>query len=203
VLAIERGVPIKQDTVAALSLQGLTGIAFLDLEGGSKDSPLLVPPAPGEYPVIATRPSLFRRLDTQLTALVEDLSRVAQRVDRLLDDDTRVALQRTIRSLDEIAEGVAARSDTIDAALVDAARTLENSARASEHLAELTQRLGRSAEAVERAADRTTGAADAVRTTATDARALTTALARLAQELERNPNALVVGREPMRPGPGE
>ena len=203
VLAIERGVPIKQDTVAALSLQGLTGIAFLDLEGGSKDSPLLVPPAPGEYPVIATRPSLFRRLDTQLTALVEDLSHVAQRIDQLLDDDTRVALQRTIRSLDKIVEGIATRSDTIDAALVDAARTLENGARASEHLAELTQRLGRSAESVERAADRTTGAADAVRTTATDARALTTALARLAEELERNPNALVVGREPMRPGPGE
>lgn len=40
VLAIERGVPIKQDTVAILGVQGLTGIAFLDLEGdpGSRRS---------------------------------------------------------------------------------------------------------------------------------------------------------------------
>ena len=43
VLAIERGVPIKEDTVAVLSVQGLTGIAFLDLGGGSRESPLLRP----------------------------------------------------------------------------------------------------------------------------------------------------------------
>ena len=203
VLAIERGVPIKQDTVAVLSLQGLTGIAFLDLEGSSKESPLLVPTAPGGYPVIATRPSLFRRLDTQMTALVADLSQTAQRINRLLDDDTRAALQRTIASLDTVVHGIAARSETIDTALLDAARTLENSARASAQLTELTRQISRSAEAVERAAERTTGAAEAVRAMAADARATTASLGRLAQELERSPNALVVGREPVRPGPGE
>ena len=225
VLAIERGVPIKQDTVAVLSLQGLTGIAFLDLEGGSKASPLLAPTQPGGYPVIATRPSLFRRLDTQATALVVDLTQTAERINRLLDDDTRAALQRTIRDLDTVVHGVAGRSKTIDAALVDAARTVENSARASDQLAELTRQIARSADAVTRAAERTAGAAEAVRATTADAtgglqqlradtlpelqrlladaRTATASLGRLAQELERSPNALVVGREPMPPGPGE
>jgi len=218
VLAIERGVPIKQDTVAVLSVQGLTGIAFLDLEGGSKDSPLLVPTGPGDFPVIATRPSLFRRLDTQVTALVADLSRAAQNVNQILDDDTRAALQRTASDLDTVVHAVAAHSKTIDTVLVDAARTLENSARASAQLTELTRQVGRSADAVERAAE-------ALRATATDAtggvqqfradtlpalqrlladaRAVTASLAQLAQELERSPNALLVGRQPMPPGPGE
>lgn len=218
VLSIERGVPIKQDTVAVLSFQGLTGIAFLDLEGGSRDSPLLVAVEPGGYPVIATRPSLFRRLDTQLTTVVSDLSQTAQRIDRLLDDDTRAALQRTIRSLDIVAHGIATRSETIDAALLDAARTLENGAHASERLGELTEQVGRSAEALEHAADAVrataadaTGGVRQLRADAlpelqrllADARATTASLGRLAQELERNPNALVVGREPSRPGPGE
>jgi phospholipid/cholesterol/gamma-HCH transport system substrate-binding protein len=224
-LAIERGVPIKEDTVAVLTLQGLTGIAFLDLEGGSKDSPLLAPAQPGAFPVIATRPSLFRRLDTQATALVADLTLTAKSINRLLDDDTRAALQRTIRDLDSVVHEIAGRSKMIDTALVDAARTAENSARASEQLAELTRQIGRSAEAVTRAAERTAVAAEAVRATATDAeggaqqlradtlpelqrllidaRAATASLGRLAQELERSPNALVVGREPMPPGPGE
>ena len=35
-LAIERGMPIKQDTVAMLSTQGLTGIAYLDLRAGAR-----------------------------------------------------------------------------------------------------------------------------------------------------------------------
>ena len=217
-LAIERGVPIKQDTVAVLSVQGLTGIAFLDLEGGSKDSPLLTAAEPGGYPVIATRPSLFRRLDTQVTALVADLSRAAQNVNQILDDDTRAALQRTASDLDTVVHAVAARSKAIDTVLVDAARTLENSARASAQLTDLTRQVGRSADAVERAAE-------ALRATASDAtggvqqfradtlpalqrllaeaRAVTASLGQLAQELERSPNALVVGREPMPPGPGE
>jgi len=225
VLAIERGVPIKRDTVAVLTLQGLTGIAFLDLEGGSKDSPLLAPTQDGGYPVIATRPSLFRRLDTQASALVADLTQTAQSINRVLDDDTRAAFQRTMRDLDTVVHEIAGRSKTIDAALLDAARTAENSARASEQLGELTRQIARAADAVTRAGERTTGAADAVRATAgdatagvqqlradmlpelkrllADARAATAALGRLAQELERSPNALLVGREPIPPGPGE
>ncbi len=216
-LAIEHGVPIKQDTIAVLTLQGLTGIAFLDLEGGSKDSPILTSTQPGGYPVIATRPSLLRRLDTQATALVAELTETAHGVNRLLDDDTRASLQRTIHELDDVVHQIAGRSKTIDAALLDAARTAENSARASEQLAELTRQIGRAADSVTRAGERTASAADSVRATAGDAsasapelkrllaeaRAATTALARLAQELERNPNALLVGREPSPPGPGE
>jgi phospholipid/cholesterol/gamma-HCH transport system substrate-binding protein len=225
VLAIEQGVPIKHDTFAVLTLQGLTGIAFLDLEGGSKEAPLLVATEPGEYPVIQTRPSLFRRLDTQATALVEDLTRTAQSVNRLLDEDTRASLQRTIMDMETVVHAFAGRSENIDAAVVAATQTMENSAKASEQLAELTRQIGRSADAVTRAAERTAVAAEAVRTTAAnaesgaqqlrtetlpevqrllvEARMATAALSRLALELERNPNALVRGREPAPRGPGE
>lgn len=217
-LAIERGVPIKQDTVAVLSVQGLTGIAFLDLEGGSKDSPLLTAAEPGGYPVIATRPSLLKRLDTQVSGLVADLSQAAQNVNQLLDADTRAALQRAALDLDTVVHGIALRSKEIDTALASAARTMENSARASAQLTALTRQIGRSAESVARAAETMRGtAADAtggvqqlradtlpeLRRLLAEARAATTSLARVAQELERTPNALVVGREAMPPGPGE
>ena len=39
--AIERGTPIKQDTQAMLKTQGLTGIAYVELDGGSLASPPL------------------------------------------------------------------------------------------------------------------------------------------------------------------
>ena len=40
-LDIESSVPIKADTIAVLTVQGMTGIAFVDLTGGSLDSPQL------------------------------------------------------------------------------------------------------------------------------------------------------------------
>ena len=41
--AIERGTPVKVDTVAVLKTQGLTGIAYVELAGGSRTAALLIP----------------------------------------------------------------------------------------------------------------------------------------------------------------
>lgn len=225
VLAIERGIPIKRDTVAVLSVQGLTGIAFVDLGGGSRQSPPLEPEPGATIAVIPTRPSLLRRIDAGATALVADLSQTAQSINQLMDAETREALQRTIRDLETVTQVMAARSKTIDAGLGDAARTMENSARASAELTGLVRQIGRSAEVVERAAARVAEAGDSVRATAegaaggverlgaetlpelqrllAEAREATASLGRVAQELERNPSALVLGRQPPPRGPGE
>mgnify|MGYP000499714518 CR=1 FL=1 len=222
VLSIERGVPIRRDTVATLSSQGLTGIAFVDLEGGSAASPLFEGAEEGTDRVIETRPSLFRRLDTQTSALVSDLSQVAQQLNALIDEETRRALQRTIRDLDTVVHALAGRSDTMAS---DAARTLENSARASEALGEAMRDVARSAESVQQAAEQTQRAIEVVQTTAVgaasgvqqlrsetvpelqrvlaEARAATSSIRRLMREVEKSPNVLVIGREPPPPGPGE
>ena len=52
--AIDRGTPIKVDTVAVLKTQGLTGIAYVELSGGARDAPPLTAAAGSEYPVIRT-----------------------------------------------------------------------------------------------------------------------------------------------------
>lgn len=94
-LAIESGTPIKVDTVAVLQTQGLTGIAYVDLTGGSRDSPPLQAREGEPYPVISTGPSLMVRLDASLidaarvlknaARLTEDLPRLVRRVERSAD----------------------------------------------------------------------------------------------------------------------
>jgi phospholipid/cholesterol/gamma-HCH transport system substrate-binding protein len=66
-LDILQGTPIKTDTVATLQTQGLTGLATLNLEGGSREAPSLVIEPGQEYPIIQSRPSLFFRLDMALS----------------------------------------------------------------------------------------------------------------------------------------
>src|SRR4051812_33568951 len=46
VFAIEHGTPIRTDTIATLTTQGLTGIAFIELSGGSPNAPPLVARVP-------------------------------------------------------------------------------------------------------------------------------------------------------------
>ncbi len=218
VLDIDAKAPVKEDTVAVLGVQGLTGIAYLELGGGSHESPRLEA-KPGEpYPVIRTGPSLLRRLDTAATALLADLDRTAGRVNDVLDDRTRAELRGAVADL--------------HVALAAAARTAQNTAQASAELSRLVDRVGRAAEGVERMADEMAkagasarvafdGAKGAVDSAGAGARRFggeslpelerllaemretAAALGRVGTELERNPNALIMGRPAVPPGPGE
>ena len=89
---IERGTPIKQDTVAVLKTQGLTGIAYVELSGGSAASPLLVPSAEGEVPNIRSKPSLSARLENVFTTVLANLDRTGANLNAVLDVENRAAL---------------------------------------------------------------------------------------------------------------
>ncbi len=151
-LDIERGTPVKVDTVATLQTQGLTGIAFVELSGGHKDSPALQA-APGQdVPVIASRPSLIERLETATPVLLANLARVGDNLNALLDETNRQALRSTLADLAVLTQTLARRSSSIDATLVGAARTMDHTARASAQLPQLVQRFERAADALERMA---------------------------------------------------
>lgn len=94
-LAIESGTPIKVDTVAVLQTQGLTGIAFVDLTGGSRDSPALTARAGEPHPVIETGPSLMVRLDASLIDAARTLKNAAR-----LSEELPILVKRIHRSAD-------------------------------------------------------------------------------------------------------
>ncbi len=221
-LDIEHGTPVKQDTVATLRVQGLTGIAHVELSGDSRDAPPLKP-GPGEkYPVIPTGPSLMLRLDTAVTALLTNLNRSSESVNALLDEENRVALRRTLANLERLSGTLAAQTGAIDAGLNHASRAMENTARltalASAELPQLLQRIQRSADTFDRMSNETARAGSSAASTIESVRAealpearqaiaelreLTASLRRFSETLERNPGMLLQGRPNLPPGPGE
>jgi phospholipid/cholesterol/gamma-HCH transport system substrate-binding protein len=225
VLDIERGTPIKTDTVATLETQGLTGIAYVELKAGHRDSPPLQAKAGEDYPVIASAPSLFSSLETSVPALLANLSRVSDNVNALLDEDNRRAIKHTLADLELLSRTLAARTSTIDATLASTARTMENAARVTAQLPALVQRVERTADAFERMTGQVAAAGAStqrtmdttreemrqitgqavpeVRELVGELRALTTTLRRVGEEVERNPSVLLQGRRPTKPGPGE
>jgi phospholipid/cholesterol/gamma-HCH transport system substrate-binding protein len=210
-LDIERGTPIKQDTVAVLRTQGLTGIAYVELTGGTRDSPPLRA-KPGEpYPVIPTGPpSLLVRMDAALTTLINSLTRSSDNLNAMLDKDNRAAIKQTLANLATVSRTLAARSKTIDAGVADAARTMENSARAMENAArlsreisELVERARDGVEAFDRMSNEGARTMPEVRQMVSDLHELTTSLRRFSDQLERNPSVLVRGKPAAQAGPGE
>lgn len=224
-LDIERGTPVKEDTIATLQTQGLTGIAFVELAGGHRDSKPLAA-QPGEpFPTIPSGPSLYSRLETSIPALLASLNRTSDALGALMDEENRAAVKKTIADLEVLSRTLASRSPAIDTGLRDASVAMQNTARLTEKLPELVARVERSADAFDRmtrelgtAGASASGTIDTTRAdlkqftseTLPEARALvaelrslTATLQRAAGEIERNPGALLQGRPPSRRGPGE
>lgn len=209
-LKIERGTPVKEDSVAILRTQGLTGIAYVELSGGSKQSPLLTSRNGEKFPVIRTGPSLLARLDTALTSLLGNVNRMSENINAVLDEESRRSFKRSLLHIEQLTQMLAARSSAIDSSMKNAALTLEHSAQASARLEQLIERAGRSAEAVERLANEATRSATMAPATmqdiqlmVNDLRELSASMHRVSNQLERNPDALLFGKPKQAPGPGE
>ncbi|WP_313953711.1 MlaD family protein [Accumulibacter sp.] len=223
--AIERGTPIKEDTVAVLKTQGLTGIAYVELSGGGKDALPLQITAGNQYPVIRTKPSLAARLENVLTSVLAKLDSTSNNINALLSDANRAAFTSTLADIATVARTIAARKDAIDAGMVNAARTLENSSRITAQLEPVVKRIGSGADAIEKMGNevaRTSASAgktvnaigvDVKRFTAEtlpelerllgELSVLSASLRRLTEQTERNPAGLLFGRQPVPEGPGE
>jgi len=225
-LGIERGTPIREDTIAVLRTQGLTGIAYVELSGGAKESPPLVATAAYEYPVIKTKASLSARLENILTDVLGKLDSTSNNINAILSDENRAAFTGALADISAVTRTMAARKDTLDAAIVDAGRAFKNASRATEQMEPVVARIGRGADAVEKmgndiaatsaSAGRTVDSvgADLTRFSAetlpelerllAELSVLSTSLRRLSQQTERDPRGLLFGRKASVPeGPGE
>jgi phospholipid/cholesterol/gamma-HCH transport system substrate-binding protein len=224
-LDIERGTPVKVDTVAILEQQGITGIAYVDLTAGRRTSPPLQA-KPGEsYPVIRSGTSLIGKLETSIPLLLAGLTRVTDNVNSALDEDNRRALKRTLADLERLSRVLSTRSAAIDAGLADAAKATRGFARFADQLPQLVRRVERSADAFDRMTGQVGTAGAGATRAIDDARAdlrqfadetlpdlrelvvelreLTAAMHRVVERVEQNPNALILGPPPAKRGPGE
>lgn len=116
---IERDTPIMTDTVATLEMQGITGIAYVLLRGGTQDAARLDPDA-RPLPRIASEPSSLERVFSDTPELLGRAVVVAEQLDRLLQDDNLAAIGGTLHNLETFTATLAARSAEIDALLAGA-----------------------------------------------------------------------------------
>ena len=220
-LDIERGTPVKVDTVAVLQTQGLTGLAFVELTGGNRNSPELVAQPEQAYPVIKAGSSLMTRLDTAVTGLLANLNRASENFNALMDEDNRRSARNALKDIEVLSRTLAARSAIIDASLTNASRTMENTARLSEELPALAKRVQRSADAFDHMSNELahagTSANSALDNTrqftgetlpevhqlVIELRDLTGSLRHFSDELEQNPGVLLYGKPAAQHGPGE
>jgi phospholipid/cholesterol/gamma-HCH transport system substrate-binding protein len=154
-LQVRDTIEIHADAVASVESQGLTGVSYVEISGGTLGSPALTASTGQKYPQIASRPSSLQEVFNNAPELVARLLVIADRVESVLDDNNRAAIAQTLANIRDTTGVFDRRSKDIEQLIVDASQTMHNLADASAMLKGTLANL-----------DRTSGNADRLIATA-------------------------------------
>ncbi len=130
-LQVQPGLNIREDSVASIASQGLTGGSYVEISGGTQHSPLLVAKAGQKWPIIRSKVSTLAQLEQSAPEVVAKLDVAASRLNDLLKDENRRAVSDTLNNLDTLTTTLAARSGEIDATIRNANEAVANLDKAS------------------------------------------------------------------------
>ncbi|MDO8839769.1 MAG: MlaD family protein [Parvibaculum sp.] len=153
IVELDARTPIKEDSVAQLELSGLTGVAFIQITGGTEGSAPLTAPSDREYPIIRAAPSVFQDLlaagpETLQSAnsLIRDLNAVVtanqQAITEAIENMNTISaalaggsndMSRAIKQLSEASVHLNSLSRNADALLKDDVRLFLTDAREAAH----------------------------------------------------------------------
>ena len=112
-IAIDPALTIRNDAVATLQSNLLSGVSFVQITGGTQDAPPLKAEGNERYPVIRSVPSTLASVAASGPELLEKLNATVDRFNTIIDEKNRQALSESLENLRVFTAGLAARSDDI------------------------------------------------------------------------------------------
>lgn len=143
---LDGSTPVKKDTVAKLGLLGVTGMAFIQLSGGSPSSPPLKATDEQPIPVILAEESALAKLMASGEDIVVSVNEALLRVGQLLSAENVQHVSATLANIDELVATVAGQRDNLGEAVAqfaDASRELKGTLRTLNEMANTTNQLVR------------------------------------------------------------
>ena len=112
-LKLKADTPVKVDTRAKLSQQGITGVPFIQLTGGSPQAARLEPNDDGDIPIIRPEPSALQNI-------ADTANRLVARMDQLLSEQNIKRISGTLENLEQATGSIAGQREDIAKLIVNA-----------------------------------------------------------------------------------
>ncbi|MFN7093886.1 MAG: MlaD family protein [Burkholderiales bacterium] len=220
-LNVLQNVPISANTYATMKPQGITGLSYIDLRlpHNVVHTSNLVPHNSPPYPEIPTRPSLLYSLTEQAQSLTNNVQDISGQVKIILNDKNVDHLSHILSNLDKVSASVASHSNEIGQSLAILKEVLTNVKQNTDNLnatfkdiAGLTETLSQTTEnanqLISNVQNNTLQNVNSVllpnlNRTITHLNQSSYQLEQFLTLLNQNPSALVRGKTPPKPGPGE
>ncbi|WP_250462757.1 MlaD family protein [Caballeronia sp. GAFFF2] len=141
-ILVDQNAPMTHSTFATLGFQGVTGIAFVQLDDTGKD-PSALPSSAQNVAEVPMRPGLFEQLQERGDVILKRFERLSEDADKFLSDDVRVQLLDTTKSLKNAADGIATLTNQVSPATEHLPQTLKQLDRTLASTNTLIQNLNR------------------------------------------------------------
>ncbi|MDQ9169169.1 MlaD family protein [Oxalobacteraceae bacterium R-40] len=208
--------PVTHSTYATLGYQGVTGIAYVQLDDDGSQ-PVKLPSSENQVARIALRPSLFDTLQNKGLAILEQTEEVAKRVNNLLSNENQETVlaafnnvSKAASELQSIPRQLQPTLSKLPALTTQAQQSLNSIGKLSSNLDALTTELKQPNGTIDRLADaidRVGLAADSIQLEAlplsNDVRTSLRQLNRTLEGISERPQSVLFGSRRPEPGPGE
>ena len=118
-LEVARDTPVRADTVAKLELQGITGVAFIQLRGGTAAAGPPKPDPKGGLPQLQSERSAIQAFFAGAPELINRAIVLVDAVTKLVNEDNRVAFGKILTNVEDLSGRLANRGPELEQMLGD------------------------------------------------------------------------------------
>ena len=163
-IAVDSNAPLTPTTFATLSYQGITGLAFIQLDDEGKEQEA-EPKGSSGVPRLPLRTSQLGELSARVPELMTKVEEVSERVNQLLSDDNQKNFAKTLESVAASAAAINKLTQSldntltkrIDPALAALPALVQDSSKTMQALQGTAKDVSRTADAFKVTADRLNG----------------------------------------------
>lgn len=101
-VAIDHRVKLREDVIATLETQGITGLSFVQIIGGTTTSPLLVAKEGRKYPIIPAKSSLLEEVAGSVPELLASANKLIKDMQRFLTDENCQSFSKIVQNIETI-----------------------------------------------------------------------------------------------------
>ena len=208
-ISVDQGTPIRENSVATLEAQGLTGTSRVMISGGTNDSPLLLPAKKGDPPIIKSETAGLQAIIHTMPQLLNTAHNTLQHIDKFFSAEN----SKNVASILAGFNGVVSRLNDRMGSIENTLASLESSSRELSALLndlrpagkDLSSAMDKFKDTMSRIDEATAAAApglekfsrdgvDDFRRLMVDARQMVISINRLTQKIENDPRRFLFGQ---------
>lgn len=112
-VVIDRPNLIREDSIASIEAQGLTGFTYVQIIGGSSDKPPLHKHKGFKYPIIRSKQSNIEALFSSAPQILDKLYELTGRVNHLMSDENLKNLGESLKGISGLIQNLSHNSSSI------------------------------------------------------------------------------------------